>query len=103
MKKIITLATAIALLTGPVLAQNRNCAPRERVVERLESQYGEGVHARGLAGQAEQSSIVEVWGSAESGTWTITVTNIAGVTCLVASGQAFETLTPAAVVEGDPT
>jgi hypothetical protein len=35
---------------------------------------------------------VEVFASAETGTWTITVTNATGTTCLVASGQAFERL-----------
>ena len=35
--------------------------------------------------------LVETFASAETGTWTITVTMPTGVTCLVASGQAFET------------
>ena len=76
--------------------QNNNCADRERVVERLASAYGESRQSIGLA---PKNSVVEVFASLETGTWTITVTTPAGVTCLVASGQSFEStpgdLTPA--------
>ena len=76
--------------------QNRNCADRERVVERLSETYGESRQSIGLA---PNNSVVEVFASSETGTWTITVTNTSGVTCLVASGQAYEAtegeLTPA--------
>jgi hypothetical protein len=36
--------------------------------------------------------MVEVFASTTTGSWTITVTNASGLTCLVASGQAFERL-----------
>ena len=39
--------------------------------------------------------MVEVFASRDTGTWTITVTRPSGLTCLVASGQAFETLAEA--------
>ena len=74
--------------------QPRNCAERATVVERLSSTYGE---VRQSIGLAPNNSVVEVFASAETGTWTITVTNPAGVTCLVASGQAFE-VTPGEVL-----
>ena len=89
---------ALILATQHAFAQqqNRNCAERERVVERLSSTYGE---SRQTIGLAPNNSVVEMFASLETGTWTITVTNPAGVTCLVASGQAFEAthgdLTPA--------
>jgi len=66
-----------------------NCAPRDRVLERLASAYGETRQSIGLAAN---NGVVEVFASLESGSWTITVTMPSGVTCLVASGQAFETL-----------
>lgn len=69
-------------------AQNsRNCADRERVVTRLAEGYGE---VRQSIGIGANNSIVEVFASEETGSWTITVTSPAGVTCLVATGQAFE-------------
>ncbi|MCB1343639.1 MAG: hypothetical protein KDK24_21735 [Pseudooceanicola sp.] len=36
--------------------------------------------------------MLEVFASAETGTWTITLTAPNGQTCLIASGQSFETL-----------
>ena len=88
---------AMLLATQHAFAQSRaNCADRETVVERLASNYGESRQSIGLA---PNNNVVEVFASIETGTWTITVTNASGVTCLVASGQAFEAtdedLTPA--------
>lgn len=73
--------------TGPAIASN--CAPRDIVIERLASKYGESRKSVGLGGN---NSVVEVFASEVTGTWTITVTSARGVTCLVASGQAFEEL-----------
>ncbi len=88
---------AMILATQHAFAQqNRNCADRERVVSRLAEAYGESRQSIGLA---PNNSVVEVFASLETGTWTITVTTPQGMTCLVASGQAFEAtngdLTPA--------
>lgn len=75
-------------LGGYAAAQgSRNCADRERVVERLADAYGESRQSMGLA---LNNSVVEVFASLETGTWTIVVTSAAGLTCLVASGQSFE-------------
>lgn len=85
------LASA-ALLAPPVQAQ-ANCAPHEIVVERLADGFGESRQSIGLAAN---NAVVEVFASLETGTWTITVTMPGGLTCLVASGQAFEHLAEAA-------
>ena len=58
-----------------------------RVVTRLAESYGE---VRQSIGLGTNNSIVEVFASNETGTWTITVTSPSGITCLVATGQAFE-------------
>ncbi len=76
----------------------QHCAPREQVVERLASKYGETRQSMGLG---SNNSVVEVFASVASGSWTITVTMANGVTCLVASGQAFEELAEALPPEGD--
>ena len=44
---------------------------------------------------------MEVFASVESGSWTITVTMSNGITCLVASGQAFEELAEVLPPKGD--
>ena len=36
--------------------------------------------------------MVEVYASSETGTWTIVVSNTAGLSCVVAAGEAFENL-----------
>jgi hypothetical protein len=76
----------------------QNCAPRDTVVERLASKYGESRQSMGLG---SNNAVMEVFASLESGSWTITVTMANGVTCLVASGQAFEELAEALPPKGD--
>jgi len=89
-KKILTLSlgiSAILLSSQHAFGQGQNCADRAAVVARLATAYGETRHSIGLAAN---NSVVEVFASDETGTWTITVTTANGTTCLVASGQAFE-------------
>lgn len=90
-KQLITLSLgigALLLATNHAFAQvNRNCAERERVLAQLTQKYGEARQGMGLAAN---NSVVEVFASTETGSWTITVTSPNGVTCLVASGQAYE-------------
>ncbi len=96
---LIAGTAMVAMTSGTVSAQQgRNCAPREAVVDRLASGYGESRQSMGLGAN---NQVVEVFASAETGTWTITVTMPNGLTCLVASGQAFEELAEALPVEGD--
>ncbi|ETA49815.1 hypothetical protein [Rhodobacteraceae bacterium PD-2] len=76
----------------------RHCAPRDKVVERLATKYGETRQSMGLG---SNNAVMEVFASADSGSWTITVTMTNGVTCLVASGQAFEELAEALPPKGD--
>ncbi len=81
---------AMLIASTSVQAQNsRNCAGRDAVVDRLANTYGETRQSMGLGAN---NAVVEVFASSETGTWTITVTMADGMTCLVASGQAFETL-----------
>ena len=90
-KQLITLSLgvgALLLATNHAFAQNnRNRAERERVLAQLTQKYGEARQGMGLAAN---NSVVEVFASTETGSWTITVTSPNGVTCLVASGQAYE-------------
>lgn len=83
------LGLIVLTMTAASAQTARNCAPRETVVERLASKYGESRQSMGLGAN---NAVVEVFASSESGSWTITVTSPAGLTCLVASGQHFEEL-----------
>lgn len=85
------ILTALLLIL-PTLGHAGACAPRDIVLERLATTYGETRQSIGLG---PNNQMVEVFASDATGTWTITVTRASGVTCLVASGQAFETLAEA--------
>jgi len=90
------LAAFLATLTaqGATAQQAANCGPRDAVVARLAEGYGETRQSIGLGAN---NALMEVFASAQTGTWTITVTMASGMTCLIAAGQAFE-----AVVEPLP-
>jgi hypothetical protein len=90
---------ALLAATGPAFPQaSQICAMRKDVLARLATAYGETRQSIGLG---ENNQVVEVFASPETGTWTITVTNPNGLTCLVASGQAFEDVAKETVA-GDP-
>ena len=82
----------LAVATTPAQAQNRNCAPHDTVVERLADSYGE---SRQVIAMNADSSVLEVFASSDSGTWTITVTKAGGLTCIVAAGQHYQHLAEA--------
>ncbi|MEM7471805.1 MAG: hypothetical protein AAF340_10675 [Pseudomonadota bacterium] len=92
---------AVLAASQATFAQNNNrCAERSKVIERLAGKFGE---SRQSIGMAANNSVVEMYASEETGTWTITVTHANGVTCMVAAGNAYEAVEeqlPASL--GDP-
>jgi len=90
--KIIALTCAATLMASGANAQNRNCAEHAMVVEQLADRYGESRQSIGIAAN---NTVVEVFASTETGTWTIVVTQPGGPTCLVASGEAYQVLAEA--------
>lgn len=87
------LAIGLGLLgAGFAAAQSTNCGPHDRVVQGLAEGYGE---ARVSMALGSNNTVVETFASAETGTWTITVTTPDGPTCLVASGQSYQYLAEA--------
>lgn len=96
----LALLLAAYAATSPVAAQTAQCAARDKVVERLASSFGETRRSIGLA---RNNAVMELFASDTTGTWTITVTLTNGMTCLVASGQSFETLSEELPVVDQPT
>lgn len=92
-KEIFALSFGFAILiaaTNIGHAQSfASCGDRTAVVERLANTYGETRQSIGLAAN---NTVLEVFASSETGTWTITMTTPGGPTCLVASGHAYEAL-----------
>ena len=95
---------ALLSVTQPALAQAApnpsQCATRDKVVELLAAKYGETRHGIGMAAN---NTVMEVFASDKTGTWTITVTMPTGVTCMVASGQGYEALSEPLPALGSPT
>lgn len=101
-RALLLLALATICATLPAHADDASgCADRTLVVERLAAGYGEARQALGLTATG---SVVEVFASAKSGTWTILLTLPSGVTCPIVSGEAYTRIGAAtvAVVDGEP-
>lgn len=74
------------------------CAPRAQILDQLTTRYSE---ARQSIGIAANNSVVEIFASA-SGSWTIIATMTTGETCLIASGESYETLKESLPAQGKP-
>jgi len=90
------VALGLAIATPGVEAQTlaptdaqTACADRTQVVSRLEERYGETLQSMGLN---QNNTVVEVYASEETGTWTILVTSSRGWSCLMAAGEAWRQL-----------
>jgi hypothetical protein len=94
MRKTIGLACALAiggLNTLPAKAQTQGqgqCGPRDQVVKVLSAKYHESQRALGLI---NEKAMMEVYISSR-GTWTMVVTNEAGISCVLAAGEAWDEL-----------
>jgi hypothetical protein len=76
-----------------------NCAERSVVLNELAGKYHETRRAMGIA---PDTVIMELFASADTGTWTLTVTTTDGTTCLVASGNGYQALAEDLPPPGDP-
>ncbi|TIR30574.1 MAG: hypothetical protein E5X64_15800 [Mesorhizobium sp.] len=84
--KTLILAGALAVDTNAASAQYRHCVEHGDLVAHLSEQFQERQFAFGLIGQM---AIMEVY-VADSGSWTIIVTDVAGRSCIVAAGEHWE-------------
>jgi hypothetical protein len=90
----------LVLGTVPANAEGQpRCAMRDAIVAQLATGYGETRQGIGLAAN---NSVMEIFASDETGTWTITVTLPSGVTCLLAAGRSFERLAEKLPAKGSP-
>lgn len=93
-RTLFALSLGLAgLILAPLPTQAQpQCAKHQAVADELASKYGEKRHSMGLAAN---STVMELYASLETGTWTMTVTMPDGMTCLVAAGDNFKTAQPA--------
>lgn len=79
-----------ALFTASAAARQATpCGDRGAIVARLAEKYGESRQSIGIGGN---NTLVEVFASRETGSWTILMTTAEGRSCLIASGQNYEAL-----------
>jgi hypothetical protein len=66
----------------------RSCAGRSEIVNFLDKNFAEKLTAVGLI---NQNAVLEVY-AATTGTWTLIITDVHGVSCVLLSGDSWETI-----------
>lgn len=99
MTRILLAAAAVLAATVPPAVAGQ-CGPREMVVATLADRFGETRRGYGTAGP---QALIELYASAATGTFTVTVTRPDGLTCLIAAGEGWEAAVPELPARGNPT
>ena len=91
---------AVLLAAGLVLAASQataaQCEPYRTIVDKLKVRFGESRRAVGTA--ADRKFVMEVY-AAPGGGWTILLTSVDGMACVIATGEDFDMWS--APAEGD--
>ncbi|MHA6347224.1 hypothetical protein [Roseivivax sp. CAU 1761] len=85
------LAAALGLLLAGTAAAQSVCAPRGALAHSLGKHYGERPAAHGLE---SPHRLMEIFAAPLTGTYTVLLTRSDGISCIVASGQHWQVLTP---------
>lgn len=98
-RRIFSLVSLIGLMA--TMAAAENCADRSQVIGRLKAQYGEHLAMGGLQATERTQSVMEIWVSERTGTFTVLMTGPDGMSCIVAAGtDYFKARTPEPEVKG---
>lgn len=96
-----TVAAALvfgaAAIAPPAVHAQGNCGPRELITERLQSKFSERLSGGGLQ---NENQVLEIWTSDTTGSFTVIVSRADGTSCIVASGQNWNTIVTAAMPDG---
>ncbi len=101
-KRLIALSLTFGMAATAPPAFAAACGARDAVVDKLESKFSEQLIAGGLQASSRATSVLEVWTSPETGTFTVLVTKPNGVTCVVAAGTNFFSQDPVVEPAGIP-
>ena len=93
-RQLTAVGAALGVFLTVTPAMAANCAKRELVVDRLETHYDERPTAAGLQTMSDKQTLVEVWSSEETGTFTVMLTLPDGMTCIVATGTDWHQQAP---------
>lgn len=102
-EKLFALSLGFGLLIMMTQAhadgQLPQCGQRAAIVAQLTDQFGETRRSMGIAAN---NTVMEMYASDASQSWTITVTTPQGQMCLIASGQGFEPMVELLPALGEP-
>lgn len=99
-KRLLAAGLLFGMAATAPPAHASNCALRSIVVDKLESKYAETLTAGGLQGKDNAQTMVEVWASEKTGTFTVILTTPQGISCVVATGTDFFKREAVAAVDG---
>ncbi|SCZ72518.1 hypothetical protein SAMN04488118_11478 [Epibacterium ulvae] len=102
-KRLLSTCIVFGMAATAPPAWAMNCADRSVVIERLQSKFSETLTVGGLQNNRQASSLVEIWSSGETGTFTILVTRPNGISCVVAAGTDFFEALPDTTPIGTPS
>ena len=77
----VSLLVSLLVLAGAARAR---CLPHEEAIARLQRDYGETAQGLGLGSRGQ--SVMELFAS-KTGSWTILITRVNGLSCIAASGE----------------
>ena len=95
MLKAVLLSIALVLASSTALAQV-SCNQRDKIIDWLGAKYKEAPVAAGIN---NKGALIEVLSSEDGATWTILLTAPNGTSCIVETGQAWQTKTYKVVAE----
>ena len=99
-KILVSVAAILAafFMGGSVVWAQSACLPRDALLEKLSQKYRETPIAVGLASNGQ---VVELMSSPGGLTWTLVVTTPSGISCLIASGRAWNKTPAPEAKKGD--
>lgn len=96
----VAAAVVACVLAWAAAAHAQVCGDRAALVERLATKYGESLVGAGIS---SDGTMLEVWASEASGTWSMLMTLSENVSCLIASGGDWNAGGWSNIPAGEPT
>ena len=84
--KAVGVAAIVAASVNVASAQYPQCVEHDEIVAHLSKKYQESQFASGTIGQI---AVMEVF-VGKSGSWTVVITGLDGMSCIVAAGENWE-------------
>ncbi|MCG6558662.1 hypothetical protein MB818_10645 [Ruegeria sp. 1NDH52C] len=88
-KPLLGALAGFGLILSAGTATAQSCAARAAIVDRLQQKYSERLAAGGLQPLSDGASVIELWASSETGTFTVLLTRATGISCIVAAGTDY--------------